>query len=153
MANKAKKDAWTACSKYIRLRDALDYCDRYSIDLTQFNRPEDVIGQCCTCGAVKSWVRMDAGHWQGRGLGGKSGTYFDERNISLQCKPCNAWEGGKYGEHQKHILKKHGQEVIEELEIKHLIPLDSRAVPMQAMEIFYQEKYDELVREKGLFDE
>ncbi len=143
--NKAKKDAWTACSKYIRLRDALDYCDRYSIDISQFNRPRDLIGACCTCGAVKSWNDMDAGHWIGRGLGGHSGTYFDERNSHLQCKKCNAWEAGHEKKHEKYILEKYGQAVIDELERKHLIPLDSRKLPMQAMEIFYIEKYKELV--------
>ena len=81
-----KEKASKAMSRYIRLRDALEYCDNYSIDITQFNRPEDIVGKCCTCGTVKSWSWMDAGHWLGRGIGGGSGTYFDERNVHLQCK-------------------------------------------------------------------
>ena len=145
-----KEKASTACSRYIRLRDAIAYCDKHSIDLSQFNHPEDVIGQCCTCGAVKSWIRMDAGHYKGRGLGGSSGTYFDERNIHLQCKPCNAWEGGKPEEHAEHIKKKYGQAVLDDIRLKCHIPLDSRDLPMQAMEIFYQRKYDELVTDYGL---
>ena len=72
-----KTKASNACSRYIRLRDALEYCYDHSIDISQFNRPEDIIGKCCTCGAVKSWVRMDAGHFKGRGIGGGSGVYFD----------------------------------------------------------------------------
>jgi 5-methylcytosine-specific restriction endonuclease McrA len=76
-----KEKAWKACSRYIRLRDAIAYCLKHGIDLTQFNRPEDIIGKCCTCGKVKSWIYLQAGHWKGRDLGGKSGTYFDERNI------------------------------------------------------------------------
>jgi hypothetical protein len=54
--------------------------------------------------------------------------------------------------HEEYILKKHGQEVIEELELKHLIPLDSRDAPMRAMEQYYTERYDELIQKYGLFN-
>ena len=49
-----KQKASKAMSRFIRLRDALAYCHRRGIDLHQFARPEDVIGKCCSCGAVKS---------------------------------------------------------------------------------------------------
>ena len=144
---KAKKAAWTACSRYIRLRDAMFYCREHGIDLGQFARPEDIVGACVTCGAVKSWIYMDAGHWQGRGLGGSSGTYFDERNISLQCKLCNGFKGGMVKKHEEYIRNKYGQDVVDELEKKHRIPLDSRDFPMKATEEFYKDKYTELVKE------
>lgn len=140
-----KKKAWTACSRYIRLRDALNYCRDRGIDLHQFIRPEDILGLCATCGAVKSWIYMDCGHWKGRGLGGGSGTYFDERNLSLQCKQCNGFKGGKPKEHEEHLRGKYGQEIIDELERKHQVPLDSRPLPMRAMEQFYKKRYKELL--------
>ena len=142
-----KSKAWTACSRYCRLRDALGHCKGRGIDIGQFVRPEDVIGQCCTCGAVKSWTRMDGGHYISRGLGGRSGVYFDERNINLQCKGCNAWKQGAATEYTKFMLDKYGQEVIDELQLKHHIPLDMRDIAMKAMEIMYKEKYETLVKE------
>ncbi len=145
-----KKKASTAMSRYIRLRDALEYCKEHGIDLSQFNRPEDIIGKCCTCGKVKSWIRMDMGHWKGRGLGGGSGTYFDSRNCHLQCKRCNGFEGGRPTEYGEFILDKYGQDVFDELTLKHRIPLNSKDLAMKAMEIHYKQKYDELIKLNNL---
>ncbi len=140
-----KKKAWRWCSRYCRLRDALEYCKERGIDMGQFVRPEDVIGCCCTCGAVKSWIRMDAGHFKGRGIGGGSGAYFDERNIHLQCKPCNGFKQGAYAEYEQFLIDKYGPEIIDELNRKHVTGLDMRPIAMMAMEVFYKERYAELV--------
>ena len=140
-----KKQAWDACSRYIRLRDAIAYCEKYGIDLGQFTRPEDVVGRCCTCNAVKSWIRMDAGHYKGRGLGGGSGAYFDERNVNLQCKRCNGFRGGAPQEYETFLIDKYGPEIIEELTRKHVLQIDMRPLAMRAMEQFFKEKYAELI--------
>ncbi len=140
-----KKKASTACSRYIRLRDALKYCRERGVELSQFNRPEDIIGSCVTCGAVKSWIRMDNGHFKGRGIGGASGVYFDERNQHLQCKRCNGFEGGRPDEYREFIIEEYGQEVLDELNLKHRIPIDMGGFAMKATEIMYKEKYNELV--------
>ncbi len=139
------KKASAACSRYIRLRDALKYCREHGIDLSQFNRPEDIIGKCVTCGKVKSWIRMDNGHFKGRGSGGGSGVYFDERKQHLQCKPCNGFEGGRPDEYREFIIEEYGQDVLDELNLKHRIPIDMGTLAMQATEIVFKEKYNELV--------
>ena len=139
-----KQKASKACSRYIRLRDALKYCRKYGIDLNQFNRPEDIIGKCVTCGKVKSWIRMDNGHFKGRGIGGGSGVYFDERNQHLQCKTCNGFEGGRPDEYREFIIEEYGQDVLDELNQKHHIPIDMGQFAMLAMEIMYKDKYKEL---------
>ena len=133
-------------SRFVRLRDAIEYCRRHDIDMTQFSRPEDIIGECVTCGAVKSWIRMDAGHYKSRGLGGGSGVYFDQRNVFLQCKRCNAFEGGRPQKMKEHIISKYGVKAIGELERKDRIPLNTRPLAMLAMERFYKEKYEALIK-------
>ena len=143
MTPKAK--AWKQCSRYCRLRDALDYCKEYGIDLHQFSRPEDIIGACATCGAVKSWYLMDAGHFISRGAGGVSGVYFDERNVNLQCKRCNAFEQGAYAKYEKYIIKCYGYKGLAELLSKHYIVPDMKDLAMRATEEYYKEKYQELV--------
>ena len=143
MTPKAK--AWKQCSRYCRLRDALDYCKKHGIDLHQFSRPEDIIGACATCGAVKSWYLMDAGHFISRGAGGVSGVYFDERNVNLQCKRCNAFEQGAYGGYRNYIIHKYSIEVLDELLQKHYILPDMKDLAMRATEQYYKEKYKELV--------
>jgi len=88
---------------------------------------------------------MDAGHFKGRGIGGGSGVYYDERNIHLQCKPCNGFRGGAPQEYEQFIIKKYGEKVLEELNRKHRIPIDMKDLAMNAMEQFYKEKYQELL--------
>ena len=144
-----KQRAWSACSRYIRLRDAIAYCEKYEIDLFTFARPEDIVGRCCTCSAVKSWIRMDAGHFKGRGLGGGSGAYFDERNVNLQCKKCNGFKQGAPAEYEVFLVDKYGPEIIEELDRKHVLQTDMRPLAMAATEQFFKEKYDELVEGLG----
>lgn len=88
---------------------------------------------------------MDAGHFKGRGIGGGSGTYFDERNVHLQCKPCNGFEGGRVQDYEKFIVKKYGQDVVDDLNIKHHIPGSTSKVEMQILEQYYKDRYKELL--------
>ena len=97
-----KKKIWKQMSIYIRLRDSR----------------EDGYGWCRTCGAVVFWKKADAGHFISRGLGGGSGVYFDERNVNLQCKQCNAFKQGAPVEYRKFMLREYGLPVVEELEFK-----------------------------------
>lgn len=85
----AKDRAWKQFSLFIRLRDC----------------GPDGYGQCCTCPRRAHYSTMDAGHWITRA---KESTLFDERNVSLQCKGCNRFQGGKPLEHEQHIIRKHG---------------------------------------------
>ena len=151
MPKTAKQKTSDICSRFIRLRDALDYCKRIGIDLSQFVRPEDIIGHGCTCTRVKSWIRMDAGHWINRGSGGSSGVYFDERNINLQCKPCNGnfYQGGTQRDvksaYDQFMLEKYGQEVMDELRVRDKLLTRKYSVIILALHQLYTEQYQELL--------
>lgn len=145
MTPKAK--AWTQCSRYCRLRDALAYCKEHGINPHQFTRTEDIIGKCATCGLVKSWIWMDAGHYISRSRGGLSGVYFDARNINLQCKVCNSFKQGAAQEYREFIIKKYGENMPDELLRKHYILPDMKPLAMRATEQYYKDKYEELVEE------
>jgi hypothetical protein len=144
-----KQKASDAMSRYVRLRDAITFCKNRKIDLSQFTRPEDIFGQCCTCPKIKSWIRMDAGHWIGRGLGGGSGVYFDERNVDLQCKICNGFDGEQQIRHERYIVNKRGQKVVDELKRKHHITPNFSDFAMQVTEQMYKDKYQKLLKENG----
>ena len=47
--------------------------------------------KCFTCGVVKNWRSVDAGHFQSRG---KYSTRWEESNVKPQCKKCNMYNGG-----------------------------------------------------------
>ena len=63
-------------SQYIRTKDA-DHRGKVS---------------CYTCGVVKHWKNMDAGHFQSRG---KYMTRWEEKNVKPQCKRCNGFRSGE----------------------------------------------------------
>ena len=107
-----KRIAWDWCSKYIRLRDALEYKD---LDFS----PVGEYARCCTCGRIELRKKMDAGHFISRGMGSSSGVMWDERNIHAQCKLCNAFKQGSPHEYEQFMLERYGQGVIDELRWLH----------------------------------
>lgn len=143
--SKLKKNAWDACSLYKRLKDAIDFCKLHEIDTRQFVEIEDIPVKCCTCEKILPWKKMDAGHWKGRGIGGGSGAYFDERNINTQCKTCNGFEGGKQKEHKRFILDKHGEDAVNEIEMMHRLGRKWSDGELIALEVHFKQMYNELV--------
>ena len=79
-------------SKYIRLRDRVDgdFC------------------KCCTCGRVKHWKEMDAGHFINRRY---YGVRFDERNVHAQCRYCNRFNEGEQAKYAEFLKKKCGPDI------------------------------------------
>ena len=138
-----KTTAWNWCSKYIRLRDAIAYCERYGIDLGQFNDTRHIPLKCCTCSTVKSWMYMQAGHFYSRGLGGGSGVYWDERNIAGQCPQCNQFRQGAAQEFEVYLIDLYGQDVLDELAVKNRIPQKEN---IHAIGTYYKQEYKKLVR-------
>ena len=84
---------------------------------------------------------MHAGHFISRGSRGASGVYFDERNVNAQCKSCNAFHQGRAENYREFMLKKYSQKVIDELERKNLLPLNTN---FEALMVFYKGAYDGL---------
>lgn len=144
-----KKAAWDWCSKYIRLRDAILFCEENGIDICQFVRVEDIPVRCCTCLIIKPWSKMDAGHFISRGSGGHSGVYFDERNIHAQSKDCNGFKQGATLAYQDFMREKYGQAVIDELRLKDKLPHRCGALELRAWEIFYKSKFEDVKKEIG----
>ena len=134
--SKEKKSAWRWCSRYIRLRDSIEYCREVNIPL------DSGVVRCCTCPAVKQWKYGDAGHFIGRGLGGSSGVYFAERNIHFQCKQCNAFLQGNPEAYRKFMLEKYGEEIVKELYAKH--HTNSYKGQIWAIGQMYKQMYHEL---------
>lgn len=95
-----KKLVWKDFSKYIRLRDCLETTGT----LTK--------GKCVTCHKVFPFEDLQAGHF----IAGRSGeNLFDERGCYAQCKVCNVFNHGNLEEYYPFMLKRWGEEVIEEL--------------------------------------
>lgn len=79
------------------------------------NANEQGMVECFTCGSVKHWKSIDAGHFMSRS---KYSTRWDDKNVQVQCKACNVF---KHGEQFKFSLKLdqvYGKGTAEELMIK-----------------------------------
>ena len=68
---------------------------------------------CYTCGVVKHWQKLDAGHFQGRG---KMSTRWHELNIFQQCKQCNGFRGGEQFKFARQLNADYGEGTAEEME-------------------------------------
>ncbi len=61
--------------------------------------------QCWTCGVVKHWKEMDAGHFQTRA---KYATRWDPLNVKPQCKHCNLTNAGHQYQFGLNLDRKYG---------------------------------------------
>lgn len=93
----AKKAAWGWLSLWIR-RKAAD---------------ENGYVKCVTCGAMKHWKEIHAGHFipKKRGLS----VYFVEKNIHPQCVSCNMWNGGMLIEYTRFMELTYGKDCVDRL--------------------------------------
>lgn len=73
----AEKELWRLFSLYIRQRDAKE-------------RGKDGYVACITCGQVRHWKGMDAGHYVSRR---HQATLYMFNNVHAQCKGCNGFPG------------------------------------------------------------
>ena len=145
MAGKKDK-AWKACSKYIRLRDSIEWSRANNFDITG-TQPKLLLCKCVTCNTIKSWPRLDAGHFIPRGSRGQSGVYFDERNIHAQCGSCNAYQQGNTLVYLEFMQAKYGQPVVDELRALDLMVKSYSAYELMKYEILYKQLYGELLKE------
>lgn len=85
-------------SEYIRRRDSDD----------------NGIGACCSCGKMQHWKNMDCGHFVNRK---HMSLRFSEVNCNMQCYACNRFDEGNVVGYSRFLIKKHGAQILAELEI------------------------------------
>jgi len=87
LKKKLKEEAWSLFSRFIRLK----YADKNG-NCT-----------CVTCGTVKPWKEMQAGH----AVGGRGGyVLFNEKIVRPQDYACNCAQKGKYPEFIDYLVNK-----------------------------------------------
>lgn len=91
-----KKKAWDLMSKYVRLKASDD----------------NGMCKCVTCGNVKHWKEMQAGHYISRT---HLATFLLEENIHVQCVACNMFGKGQLQEYALYIIDMYGVEKLKEL--------------------------------------
>ncbi|KKN75778.1 hypothetical protein LCGC14_0376540 [marine sediment metagenome] len=142
-----KSIAWDWMARWVRLKGVVATAERLGTFTT------DALAQCYTCGRLVDIRRRgggQAGHYKPRGLGGGSGTYFDERNIRVQCGSCNGFEGGRTEEFREGLVAEYDEETVQELERLHRLP--SRWGPREfpGLVLYYQAEVGKLLKETGI---
>lgn len=84
--------------------------------VNKYCRLRDCFGEqgaaCISCGKWEPFERGDGGHF----ISAKySATRFDERNVNFQCIRCNRFLHGNLANYYVGMVKKYGQEVVDEL--------------------------------------
>lgn len=83
-------------------------------------RHRDIDDPCISCG--KYDAKFDGGHYYKAEL--YSSLIFDERNVNKQCSYCNDYLAGNLIQYRFGLIKKYGQEVVDELD--YLATLDKQ---------------------------
>jgi hypothetical protein len=100
------------------LRDKLKTLSQFEVDakkvFQKWIRLRDEGKECISCGTTnpKMW---HAGHFRKAEI--YSGLIFDERNVHRQCSKCNVFLNGNESEYRLGLVKRFGNEFVEELEI------------------------------------
>ena len=127
--SKAKKKAWDAFSKYIRLRDCLKTT----------GTPDE--GICVTCPSRTSFKYANAGHFvpdRSRYL------LFDEQGVHLQCVQCNIYKKGNWVPYERFMLETYGPEVTEQIK-QNKYQSGTWSIPeLEEIEEVYKCKFQEL---------
>lgn len=108
--SKLKKELWTVFSRYIRLRDSLEWAN---------DHPEHNGEPMAACVSCRKTIKafgvggLQAGHFI---PGRNNSILFDERGVHAQCYRCNIPLKGNWVPYRRFMVERYGEEVIEELE-------------------------------------
>jgi len=92
-------------------------------------------------------MKLDAGHFI---AGRHNAVLFDERNIHIQCKTCNAFLEGNRLEYNRFMLKKYGQEVINDLERRDKEVIQFKVFELLDWQEYFRKKIEVMEKELGI---
>jgi len=117
-----KKEADATFSQYIRQK----YAD-----------PHTGLVSCVTCGIMKPWKEMQAGHYESRG---NNFLRYDERNVHVQCYGCNVARKGNYPAYATFMVRTYGTDILETLREESKFSLKFTTAELQEIIDTYKEK-------------
>ena len=118
-------------SQYIRLRDTMPngYC------------------KCISCGKIKSFSDIDAGHYFSRT---HMGTRFDEDNVNGECTYCNRFYSSHLVGYQENLIRKIGIGRYDRLKLLASTPKHWCDFELEEMIKHYKEEVKRLSAIKGI---
>ncbi|PKN06117.1 MAG: recombinase [Deltaproteobacteria bacterium HGW-Deltaproteobacteria-7] len=124
---------WSKFSLFIRLRDSDErgYC------------------RCISCGLVRHYKEMDAGHFIPQGS--SYALKYNEDNVHAQCTSCNKFKSGNLVDYRINLVNKIGEQKVKRLETlyqmkqtkKHLDEFEIKVLSKE-----YHQKINDLLNTK-----
>lgn len=97
--------------------------------------------RCCTCGKEDP-AQAQCGHYISRA---NMNTRWDEDNCNCQCVGCNVFKNGNMDEYALFMIKKHGQDILNEMNRRKNIVKQWTISEIQAQIKIYKEKLAEFL--------
>ena len=120
----SQRKLWKVFSEYIRRRD---------------------LGRCFTCGVIKAWKDMQAGHYiHGSESSKYSPLFFNESNVHCQCPQCNSWKSGNLTEYAYRLKKRYTARILEVLQKLKYNPKHLSIKEMVELTEYYKKKLKDL---------
>lgn len=113
-------------SLYIRLRDS---------------GPDHLYFRCISCGQIKPFEQMDAGHFIGRT---HKSTRWDEDNVNGECRACNRMSADHIIYYQRNLEAKIGRQRVDLLLAKGKQTKKWSAWELEQLIKYYREKVEEM---------
>lgn len=127
---RAKDKAWSAFSKYIRLRDCIA------------TTGDTEGGICVTCKDFTLFKKAQAGHFIS---GRNNAVLFDEELVYLQCQKCNVFLGGNYVLYAIEMTKRYGLDKVEEFQSRKSLTVIYKLFDYERIKKEYEDKYEALL--------
>jgi hypothetical protein len=105
------------------------------------------MGECFTCGSMRHYTEVDAGHFMSRAC---MKTRWDEKNVQFQCKRCNGFRSGEQYKFSIRLDELYGEGTAETLLIASKMTARWSRDELEQMYHHYKRKVDELKSTKGL---
>ena len=110
LQRKAKQDTRERKQK---LKTRQDWLREAQAVFNKYIRLRDVDNPCISCGRLHNG-KVNAGHY--RTVKAAPHLRFDERQVNLQCEPCNSYLSGNIGEYRIGLIRKIGLDEVEAIE-------------------------------------
>lgn len=128
-----RERAWSAFSKYVRLRDSVSFP----------NREDGPNVRCITCRNYWHWKDMHAGHFVHAGRANP--VTYDERNVNAQCPACNTFLHGKLDVYATRLIERYGMGVTDELRAMKAQSKPLNRTQLHEIALKYEAKVEEML--------
>jgi hypothetical protein len=98
--------------KQLSYKATMRKADKAFSDFIRNRDTNDGFGYCISCGKLKPYEQLDAGHFVNRRI---LSLRFDEVNVQIQCRFCNRFNEGNNIDFAQSLRRKYGANILDYL--------------------------------------